>query len=72
MFNRIKIALSTAMVLSTAVSASAAAKPHSTHVHRSALYNTVPDLSTPAYEPVRDYITDPIVAPEPDLHRPGR
>jgi hypothetical protein len=72
MFNRTKIALSTAIVLGTAFSASAATKPHSTHVHRSALYNMAPDLSTPAYEPVRDYITDPIIAPEPDLHRPGR
>ena len=65
MFNRTKIVLSTATVLSTAVSASAATKPHSTHVHRSAFYNTVTDLSDAGLRTrtLPDYIKDPIMAP---------
>jgi len=66
MFSKTKIALSAAIVLSTTFSASAATKPR-------LLYNVVPDLSAPSGSPVRDYITDPIMAPEPIQRRaPGR
>jgi hypothetical protein len=66
MFSKTKIALSAAIVLSTTLSASAATKPR-------LLYNVVPDLSAPSGSPVRDYITDPIMAPEPAQRRaPGR
>ena len=58
MFSKTNIALSVAIVLSAAVSASAATKPR-------LLYNVVPDLSAPSGSSVRDYITDPIIAPEP-------
>jgi hypothetical protein len=59
MFSKTEIALSAAIVLSTALSASAATKPRT-------LYNVVPDLSTPSSAPLRDYITDPIALPEPE------
>ena len=72
MLTKAKIVLSAAIVLSTAFSAAAATKPHATHVHRSALYNVVRDLSRPTEEAVRDYIKDPIIAPEPDSHRARR
>lgn len=66
MFSKTKIALSAAIVLSTTFSASAATKPR-------LLYNVVPDLSAPSGSPVRDYITDPIMGPEPAQRRaPGR
>ena len=42
MFSKTKIALSAAIVLSTAFSASAATTHHATHVKRSAIYNMVP------------------------------
>jgi hypothetical protein len=45
MFSKTKIALSAAIVLSTAFSASAATKPRVSHVHRPALYNMVPNYS---------------------------
>jgi len=41
MFSRTKVALSAAIVLSTAVSASAATKPRVTDVNQSATYNTI-------------------------------
>jgi hypothetical protein len=65
MFSKKKIALSAAIVLSTALSASAATKPR-------ILYNVVPDLSTPSSALVRDYITDPIALPEPEQRRAAR
>jgi hypothetical protein len=65
MFSKIKFALSAAIVLGTAFSASAATKPR-------LLYNLVPDLSTPSGAPVRDYLTDPIAVAEPDQHRAAR
>ena len=65
MFSKTKIALSAAIVLSTAFAASAATKPR-------LLYNFVPDLSRPSGAPVRDYITDPIMVPEPDQRRAVR
>jgi hypothetical protein len=49
MYTKIEIALSAAIVLSTALSASAATKPRVTHVHRTAIYNMVP-----AYNASRD------------------
>jgi hypothetical protein len=42
MFTKTKIALSAAIVLSTALSASAATKPRVSHAHRAAIYNMVP------------------------------
>jgi hypothetical protein len=62
MFGKTKIALSAAIVLSTAFTASAETKPHLP-------YNVVPDISTLSGAPVRDYITDPIMIPEPDQRR---
>jgi hypothetical protein len=62
MLTKTKIALSAAIVLSAAFSASAATKPR-------LLYNVVPDLSTPSGAPVRDYILDPIMVPEPQQQR---
>jgi hypothetical protein len=41
-----KAALIIGMVLSTAISASAATKPRATHVKRSAIYNVVPNYNT--------------------------
>jgi hypothetical protein len=65
MFGKIEFALSAAIVLGTAFSASAATKPR-------LFDNVVPALSTPSGAPVRDYITDPIMAPEPEQHRAAR
>jgi hypothetical protein len=45
MFTKTKIALSAAIVLSSALTASAATKHRVTHVRRSAIYNMVPDSS---------------------------
>jgi hypothetical protein len=42
MFNKTKLALSAAIVLSTALSASAATTPRVTDVNRSATYNVIP------------------------------
>jgi hypothetical protein len=42
MFSTAKIALSAAIVLSTAFSASAATKPRVSHAHRTAIYNMAP------------------------------
>jgi aspartate/methionine/tyrosine aminotransferase len=41
MFSKTIIALSAAIVLSTAISASAATKPHVTNANQSATYNTI-------------------------------
>ena len=65
MFSKAAIALSAAIVLGTAFSASAATKPR-------LLYNVIPDLSTPPGAPVRDYLNDPIMMPEPDQRRAAR
>jgi hypothetical protein len=64
-FSKTKIALSAAIVLSAAVSASAATKPRLP-------YNVVPDTSEPSGSSVRDYIADPIIAPEPHQRRAPR
>ena len=61
--------MSAALVLSTAVSASAPTNARLSHVHRPAIHDIVPDLSASAGASVRDYITDPIIAPERDRHR---
>jgi hypothetical protein len=45
-FTNTKIALTIGIVLSTAVSASAATKPRATHVRRPAIYNVVPNYNT--------------------------
>jgi hypothetical protein len=45
MFNKTKIALSAAIVLSTTFTASAATKPHVIHAHRTAIYNMVTGYS---------------------------
>jgi hypothetical protein len=65
MFSKMEFALSAAIVVGTAFSASAATKPR-------LFDNVVPALSTLSDAPVRDYITDPIMAPEPDQHRAAR
>jgi hypothetical protein len=46
MLTEAKIVLSAALVLSTAFSASAATKARLNHVHRPAIHEMVPDLST--------------------------
>jgi hypothetical protein len=46
MISRIKIALAAAIVLGTAVSASAATTHRATHVKRSGIYNIVPDYKS--------------------------
>jgi hypothetical protein len=65
MFSKTAIALSAVIVLGTAFSASAATKPR-------LLYNVIPDLSTQSGAPVRDYLNDPIMVPEPDQRRAAR
>ena len=65
MFSKMTIVLSAAIVLGTAFSASAATKPR-------LLYNAIPDLSTPSGAPIRDYLKDPIMVPEPDQRRAAR
>jgi hypothetical protein len=65
MFSKTKIALSVAIVLTSAFSASAATKPR-------IQYNVVPDLSTQSSAPVRDYILEPIALPEPEQPRAAR
>jgi len=45
-FTNIKVALTIGIVLSTAVSASAATTHHATHVKRSAIYNIVPNYNS--------------------------
>jgi hypothetical protein len=69
MFSKTKIALSAALVLSTAFTASAATKARLTRVHGPAIYDMVPDLSAPSGTPARDYVTDPIMVPERSPHR---
>jgi hypothetical protein len=69
MLTKTKIVLSAALVLNTAFSASAATKARLSHVHRPAIFDIVPDLSASSGAPVRDYIADPIIAPERDRHR---
>ena len=69
MFSTTKIVLSTALVVSTTFTASAATKPRPTHVHGPAMYDIVPDFSAPSRTRARDYITDPIIVPERNLHR---
>jgi hypothetical protein len=46
MFSRTKIALAAVILLSTAVSASAATTHRVTHIKRSAIYNIVPNYNT--------------------------
>ena len=46
MISKTKITLAAAIVLSTAVSASAATTHRATHVKRSAIYNVVPNYSS--------------------------
>jgi hypothetical protein len=47
MFSKTGIALSAAIILSTALTASAATKNHGViHVHHRAIYNTAPDVIT--------------------------
>jgi hypothetical protein len=46
MFSKTKIALAAVIVLSTAVSASAATTHRATHVKRSAIYNIVPNYNS--------------------------
>jgi len=65
MFDKTQIALSAAIILSATFTVSAATKPR-------LLYNVIPDLSTPSGAPPRDYITDPITAPELNQRRPVR
>jgi hypothetical protein len=69
MLTEAKIVLSAALVLSTAFSASAATNARLSHVHRPAIRDIVPDLSASSGASARDYITDPIIAPERDRHR---
>jgi hypothetical protein len=69
MLTKTKIVLSAALVLSTAFSASAATKARLSHVHRPGIFDIIPDLSASSGAPVRDYIADPIIAPERDRHR---
>jgi hypothetical protein len=69
MFTKTKIVLSAALVLSTAFTASAATKARIGHVHGPIIYEMAPDLSASSGAPIRDYITDPIIAPERDTHR---
>jgi len=65
MFSKTKMALSAAIVLGTTLTASAATKPR-------LLYGAVPDLSAPSGALARDYLTDPIMVPEPDRRRAER
>jgi hypothetical protein len=69
MFSMTKIVLSAALVVSTTLTASAATKPHPTHVHGPAMYDIAPGLSALSRTRARDYITDPIIVPERSLHR---
>jgi hypothetical protein len=69
MLTEAKIVLSAALVLSTAFSASAATNARLSHVHRPAIRDIVPDLSASSGASARDYMTDPIIAPERDRHR---
>ena len=54
MFSKTKIALSAAIVLASAVSASAATKPRVSHSHRPAIYNMVPDYHPQARSDAND------------------
>ena len=54
MFTKTKIALSAAIVLSAAFSASAATKPRGTHSHRTAIYNMVPGYSPQTHSDSND------------------
>jgi hypothetical protein len=65
MFSKTKIALSVAIALGTTFSAAAATKPR-------LLYGEIPDFSTLSGAPFRDYLTDPIMVPEPDQRRAAR
>jgi hypothetical protein len=47
MLSKTRIALSAAMILSTAFSASAATKSHVSHVEHRAIFNMVPDANAP-------------------------
>jgi hypothetical protein len=74
MFTKTKIVLSAALVLSTAFTASATTNARLSHVHGPMIhgpmiYDMVPDRSAPRSVPLRDYVTDPIVAPERSLHQ---
>jgi hypothetical protein len=69
MFTKTKIVLSAALVLSTAFTASAATKARLSHVHGPMIYDMVPDRSAPRSVPARDYVTDPIMAPERGSHQ---
>ena len=66
MFTKTKIVLSAALVLSTAFTASAATKARLSHVHGPMIHGPmIYDTSVPA----RDYVTDPIMAPERGSHQ---
>jgi hypothetical protein len=53
MFRKIEIALSAAIVLGTALTASASTKDHAvSHVHHRAIYNTVPDTTGGGCSPI--------------------
>jgi hypothetical protein len=64
MFTKTKIVLSAALILSTAFTASAATKARQSHFNGPMIYDMVPDRSAPPSAPARDYVTDPIMAPE--------
>ena len=71
MFTKTKIVLSAALVLSTAFTASAATKARLSHVHGPMIHGPMiyPDRSAPPSVPARDYVTDPIMAPERGPHQ---
>jgi hypothetical protein len=69
MFAKTKIVLSAALILSTAFTASAATKARQSHFHGPIIYDMVPDRSEPPSAPARDYVTDPIMAPERTKHQ---
>jgi hypothetical protein len=54
MFSKTKIALSVAIVLTTAFSASAATTHRPAHVHRSAIYNMVPSYNSQVHSNSND------------------
>jgi hypothetical protein len=54
MFSKTEIALSAAIVLSTAFSASAATAHRYAHVRRPAIYNTVPGYNSQTYRDSND------------------
>jgi hypothetical protein len=54
MFSKTKIALSAAIVFSTAFSASAAPTHRRAHVHRPAIYNMVPGYNSQSYSNSND------------------